>query len=220
MADAGQPAFASGHLAVAGGAEIYWEMSGNPRGKPALYLHGGPGSGLGARPYRQWFDPERYCLVGLDQRGCGRSRPLAGAVPESLAGNTTEALIADIEALRAHLGIGRWLVAGVSWGTTLALAYALAHPERVGALVLVAVAVTNRQEIDWLTEDMGRIFPEAWERFEQASGRRAGERVVAAYARRLAVGAACGACRRPGRAPARRGGGAELRDPGDALLRQ
>ncbi|WP_127903996.1 prolyl aminopeptidase [Solirhodobacter olei] len=188
MSDELQEPFASGHLAMGDGAEVYWEASGNPEGRPALYLHGGPGSGLGSRSYRSWFDPERYLLIGLDQRGCGRSRPLAGEVPESLGGNRTEVLIADIERLRAHLGIDAWLVAGVSWGATLALAYALEHPGRVEALALAAVATTSRAEVDWLVEGMGRIFPEAWEAFEAASGRREGERVVKAYARRLSAG--------------------------------
>ena len=165
--------------------EIYWETSGNPRGRPALYLHGGPGSGLGPGGYRRRYDPERYLIVGIDQRGCGRSRPLITDALHTLELNTTQTLIDDIEAVREHLGIDRWLVSGVSWGTTLALAYALAHPKRVTELVLVAVAATSRGEIDWLTEDMQRVFPEAWERFAAGSGRVAGERIVSAYARRL-----------------------------------
>lgn len=104
----------------------------------------------------------------------------------TLQANTTQTLIDDIEAVREHLAIDRWLVSGVSWGTTLALAYALAHPERVSELVLVAVTATSRREIDWLTEDMRRVFPEAWEQFAAASRRAPGERIVCAYARRLA----------------------------------
>jgi proline iminopeptidase len=177
--------FASGLLAVGADVEIYWETFGNPRGRPALYLHGGPGSGLGPGGSRRRYDPERYLVVGIDQRGCGRSRPLITDALHTLELTTTQALIDDIEAVREYLGLDRWLVSGVSWGTTLALAYALAHPERVTELVLVAVAATSRREIDWLTEDMQRVFPEAWDRFAAESGRVAGERIVCAYARRL-----------------------------------
>lgn len=169
-----------------GEQNIYWEASGNPQGQPALFLHGGPGAGLGPGGYRRRFDPETYLVVGIDQRGCGRSRPLAIDAFDRLAGNTTQALIADIEAVRTHLGIARWLVSGVSWGTTLALAYAQAHPDRVSAMVLAAVTTTSRAEVDWLTETVGRVFPEAWQRFDDASERREGERIVEAYARRLA----------------------------------
>jgi proline iminopeptidase len=175
-------------LAVAGGDEIYWEMSGNPDGKPLLYLHGGPGGGLGPGGYRRRADPRRHLIIGIDQRGCGRSRPLVIDALERLSENTTAALIDDIEAVREQLGIQRWLVTGVSWGSTLALAYAQAHPERVTEIVLVAVTTTSREEVDWITEGVGRIFPEAWDRFEAASERRPGERVVEAYARRLAGG--------------------------------
>lgn len=177
--------FASGLLAVGAGTEIYWETSGNPCGRPALYLHGGPGSGLGPGGYRRRFDPERYLLVGIDQRGCGRSRPLITDALNTLGLNTTQTLIDDIERVREHLGIDSWLVSGVSWGTTLALAYALDHPGRVTELVLGAVSTTSRREVDWLTEDMGRVFPEAWDRFARDSGREPGERIVCAYARRL-----------------------------------
>jgi proline iminopeptidase len=179
--------FNAGLLSVADGNEIYWEISGNPDGKPALYLHGGPGRGLGSGGYRRHFDPQKYRIVGIDQRGCGRSRPLATDALGGLHRNTTQSLIEDIEAVRTHLGIETWLVSGVSWGTTLALAYAQAHPEKVTELVLVALTTTSREEIDWITAGVGRIFPEAWQRFEQASGRRAGERVVEAYDRRLAT---------------------------------
>jgi proline iminopeptidase len=180
--------FSTGMLAVGDGAEIYWEMSGNPDGRSALYLHGGPGSGLGPGGYRRRYDPDRYLIIGLDQRGCGRSRPLITDALDSLSLNTTQALIGDIEALREHLNVDRWLVSGVSWGCTLALAYALEQPQRITELVLTAVTTTSRREVDWLTEDMGRVFPEAWERFVDASGRESGERVVAAYARRLTYG--------------------------------
>ncbi|GMA32230.1 alpha/beta fold hydrolase [Litorihabitans aurantiacus] len=136
---------------------------GPPGGRPALYLHGGPGSGLGPGGYRRRFDPERHLVVGLDQRGCGRSTPWAIDDLENLDAITTDVLIADLEALREHLGVEAWLVHGVSWGSTLALAYALAHPARVTALVLTAVTTGGREEIDWITEGVGRVFPEAWE---------------------------------------------------------
>ncbi|MGY2048339.1 prolyl aminopeptidase [Methylobacterium sp. JK268] len=179
--------FARGLLPVADGARIYWETSGAPDGHPALWLHGGPGSGLGRGGYRGLFDLRRDLVVGIDQRGCGRSRPLATDAG-ALARNTTAALIADIEAVRAHLGIARWRVAGGSWGTTLALAYAQAHPDRVSALALAAVTTTSREEVDWITEGVGRFIPEAFAAFEAAAERRPGERLVEAYARRLAAG--------------------------------
>jgi proline iminopeptidase len=179
--------FETGLLSIAGN-EIYWEISGKPDGKPALYLHGGPGSGLGTGSYRCRFDPQEYRIVGIDQRGCGRSRPLAIDALGELRRNTTRSLIGDIEAVRTHLDIETWLISGVSWGTTLALAYAQAYPGRVSELVLTAVTTTSREEVDWITEGVGRIFPESWQRFEQDSGRRDGERIVEAYARRLATG--------------------------------
>lgn len=173
--------FSTGMLPVSDGNEIYWEASGNPTGIPALTLHGGPGSGLGGG-YRRRFDPERFLIVGLDQRGCGRSTPLVTdpAAPP-LETNTTQALIADIETLRVHLGIETWLVTGLSWGVTLAIAYAQAHPDRVSAIVLLAVTSTSEDEVTWITESIGRIFPEEWEAFEAASKRRPGQRVIDAY---------------------------------------
>jgi len=159
---------------------MYWEACGNPKGKPALYLHGGPGSGAQTW-YRQHFDPQRYLIVSFDQRGCGRSRPLVTERDYDLASNTTESLIADIEELREHLCIERWLLTGVSWGTTLALAYAQAHPERVSEIVLAAVTTTSRAEVTWITETIGCIFPEAWSEFERLANRRAGQSLIDAY---------------------------------------
>ncbi|PVE49892.1 prolyl aminopeptidase [Rhizobium rhizogenes] len=178
--------FTSGLLKVDGKNEIYWEVSGNPDGKPALYLHGGPGSGLRSGSYRQLFNPEKYYLVGIDQRGCGRSRPLATVNLGDLPSNNTQALIADIEAVRSHLKIASWLVSGVSWGVTLSLAYAQRHPERISELVLMAVTTTSRSEVDWITEGIGCLFPQEWESFAQSSNRGSHERIVEAYARRLA----------------------------------
>lgn len=156
-----------GLLEVGDGHRMYRECSGNPNGKPALYLHGGPGGGStpGAR---RWFDPAAYRIVLFDQRGCGRSRPSAGEPGADLSANTTAHLVADIEALRRSLGVESWTVLGVSWGTTLGLAYAQAHPERVNALVLALVTTTSRREVTWLTRDVGRVFPEEWERFAGA----------------------------------------------------
>ena len=157
----------SGLLDVGDGHQVHWECCGNPTGVPALYLHGGPGGGCspGARRY---FDPARYRAVLFDQRGCGRSRPLASDPNADLAANTTPHLVADIEALRQHLGIESWTVLGISWGTTLALAYAHAHPERVSGLVLALVGTGSRREVEWITEGVGRIFPREWERFAAA----------------------------------------------------
>ena len=134
--------------------EIYYEECGNPAGKPAVFLHGGPGAGSDKRA-RQFFDPRHYRIVVFDQRGCGRSRPSA-----SLVENTTWHLVADIERLRKHLGIERWLVFGGSWGSTLALAYAEAHPERVTELVLRGIFLLRYAEIRWLYQHgASEIFP-------------------------------------------------------------
>lgn len=175
--------FDHGMLERPDGARLYWEVSGSPTGRPAIYLHGGPGSGLGRGGYRRRFDPSQYLIIGIDQRGCGRSTPWAIDDRDALSTNTTHALIDDMEALREQLTVDRWLVHGVSWGSTLALAYALEHPTRVSELVLTAVTSGSRDEIDWITEGVSRIFPEAWQRF--ASIARDGERVVEAYARLL-----------------------------------
>jgi proline iminopeptidase len=157
----------TGMLAVGDAHEIYWERSGNPKGLPAVFLHGGPGSG--ARPnQRRIFDPDLYDAVLFDQRGAGRSRPLASDVDADLSSNTTQHLIADIEKLREHLGIERWTVLGMSWGSTLGLAYAEAHPDRVTALVVALVGTTTRREVEWITQDVGRIFPKEWDRFAGA----------------------------------------------------
>jgi proline iminopeptidase len=156
--------YASGALDVGDGHTVYWETAGNPAGTPAVYLHGGPGSG-GSPRARAYFDPARYRAVLFDQRGCGRSRPLASDPDADLSANTTGHLVADIERLREHLGIDRWVVAGVSWGVTLGLVYAQAHPGRVAAMVLGAVTSGTRQEIEWITRDMGRLFPAEWEEF-------------------------------------------------------
>ncbi|MGW6940441.1 prolyl aminopeptidase [Streptomyces xanthophaeus] len=175
--------YEKGMLDVGDGNLVYWEACGNPDGKPALVVHGGPGSGC--RPEaRQYFDPDRYRVVLFDQRGCGRSTPHASDPTTDMRHNTTRHLIADMERLREHLGIDRWLLYGGSWGSTLILAYAEAHPEQVSEIVISAVTTTRRSEIDWLYRGAGRFFPEQWERFlAGAAGTPRDGDVIAAYAR-------------------------------------
>ena len=159
--------YENGMLDVGDGHQIYWECCGNPTGKPALFLHGGPGTGCSVGQ-RKFFDPNVYRAVLFDQRGSGRSLPLASQSSSNLASNTTPHLIADIERLRKMLGIESWIILGLSWGTTLGLAYAHAHPRRVKAMVLGFVTTTSRAEVQWITEDVGRIFPQEWDRFVEA----------------------------------------------------
>ncbi|MFI8188053.1 prolyl aminopeptidase [Streptomyces sp. NPDC085946] len=156
--------YAHGMLDVGDGNRVYWETSGNPDGKPALVLHGGPGSGC-TPWYRRLFDPAAYRIVLLDQRGCGRSTPHASAHDTDMSVNTTAHLLADLERLRAHLGIERWLVWGVSWGSVLGLRYAQTHPGVVSELVLTGIATGSRPEVTLLTRGLGKIFPEAFGRF-------------------------------------------------------
>jgi proline iminopeptidase len=174
--------FASGRLDVGDGQRIHWEASGNPAGKPALFVHGGPGSGCTAEQ-RRFFDPAAYRIVLFDQRGCGRSTPSAGDPATDLAVNTTWHLVADIERLREHLGVERWLLAGVSWGVTLALAYAEAHPERVSELVLVGVTLTRRADMEWLYGGVAQFLPAEYERF--LAGARGEADPIEAYHRLL-----------------------------------
>ena len=153
-----------GHLDVGDGQQMYWEQSGNPDGKPVVFLHGGPGGGTDPAQ-RQFFDPQVYRIVLLDQRGCGRSTPHV-ADGADLSVNTTGCLLGDIEMLREHLGIDRWQVFGGSWGSTLALAYAQKHPRRVTELVLRGIFLLRRSEIDWYYNGgAGHLFPELWEEF-------------------------------------------------------
>ena len=163
MYDAIEP-FDTGVLAVGDDNEIYWEQVGKPTGKPAVVLHGGPGSGAGSW-WRRLFDPDAYCVTLFDQRGCGRSKPHAADPAVDLSTNTTAHLIADIERLRMHFGFEHWLVLGASWGSTLGLAYAQSHPDRVSEMVLFSVVTTTRREVEWITRDIARLFPEQWERF-------------------------------------------------------
>lgn len=155
---------ADGLLDVGDGNRIHWESWGDPSGKPVVSLHGGPGSGASTKQPRT-FDLSRYRLIRFDQRGCGRSTPHAAEPGTDMSVNTTAHLIDDLELLREHLGIDRWMLYGGSWGATLALAYAEAHPERVSELVLVSVTSTRRSEVDWLYHGVGRLFPAEWERF-------------------------------------------------------
>jgi len=171
-----------GMLEVGDGQDMYWELSGDPNGKPAVALHGGPGSG--SRPERRLaFAPHGYRLVQFDQRGCGRSTPPVADLSTDLAANTTQHLLADIERLREHLGIERWLVWGGSWGCTLGLAYAERHPERVTEMVLVSVTMSRRSDIHWLYHEVGRYYPEAWARFSAGAG--GASDLVVAYDRLL-----------------------------------
>ena len=171
--------FATGELALDQRHVMYWEQCGKPSGDPVLLLHGGPGTGC-SPAQRRFFDPGHYRAVLFDQRGAGRSRPQGEIVD-----NTTRHLVADIERLRQHLGIERWLVFGGSWGSTLALAYAQAHPERCRGLVLRGIFLGRPSEIDWFLHGMRRFAPEVWRRFVDFLP--AGERgdLLHAYHRRL-----------------------------------
>jgi proline iminopeptidase len=173
--------YKSGHLDVGDGHSLYWELCGNPQGKPAVFLHGGPGGGS-SPDHRRQFDPERYNVLVFDQRGCGKSTPYA-----SLEANTTAHLVADIERLREMAGIDKWLVFGGSWGSTLSIAYAQAHPERVTELVLRGIFLFDQYEVDWLYKEGGAsaVYPDKWDDFISLIPE--GERgdLVEAYRRRL-----------------------------------
>ncbi|WP_084965897.1 prolyl aminopeptidase [Thermoactinospora rubra] len=156
-----------GMLDVGDGNQIYWEVGGNPEGKPALAVHGGPGSGS-SPGWRRLWNPEAYRIVLFDQRGCGRSTPNAADPATDLGVNTTRHLVADMERLREHLGVERWQLAGGSWGSTLMLAYAEQYPERVTEMIIMSVTAGRRREVEWITREMGRIFPEEWDRFRSA----------------------------------------------------
>ncbi|MEU8959298.1 prolyl aminopeptidase [Streptomyces sp. NPDC048518] len=174
-----------GMLDVGDGNRVYWEVCGNPHGRPAVVLHGGPGSGC-TPFFRRYFDPDAYRIVLLDQRGAGRSTPRASDPATDMGVNTPAHLIADLELLRRHLGIERWLVWGVSFGSVLGLRYAQTHPDRVSELVLTGVATGSRAEVNLLTRGLGKIFPEAWRAFRDhvPRGERDGD-LAAAYHRLL-----------------------------------
>ena len=172
--------YRSGWLRVSDLHEIYYEESGYPKGIPAVFLHGGPGTGADARA-RQFFDPARYRIIVFDQRGAGRSRPHA-----SLEDNTTQALIADLETLRQHLQIDQWLLFGGSWGSLLAIAYAQAHPQRVRAIVLRGIFLGRAHEIRWFNQfGASEVFPEPWAVYLEAIPEAERDDLVAAYYRRL-----------------------------------
>jgi proline iminopeptidase len=169
-----------GFLAVSRVHRLYYEQSGNPQGQPVVFLHGGPGGGT-IPLYRQFFDPAAYRIVLFDQRGSGQSTPHA-----NLEGNTTWDLVADIEELREHLGINRWTVFGGSWGSTLALAYAQTHPERVQALVLRGIFLCRKKEIDWFyQEGAGAIYPDVWEEYVKVIPESERHDMLSAYYKRL-----------------------------------
>ena len=170
---------ASGMLALDARHSMYWESCGNPRGLPLLFVHGGPGGG--ALPHhRRFYDPARWRIVLYDQRGAGRSTPRA-----EIADNTTAHLVGDIERLREHLGIDRWVLFGGSWGSTLALLYAETQPERVLGLVLRGIFLASRAEIDWFMTGMRHFFPDAWERFAGELPEHERSTLLASYHRRL-----------------------------------
>jgi proline iminopeptidase len=161
--------YQTGMLDVGDGNQVYWEACGNPDGLPALIVHGGPGSGC--RPgARRVLDPERFRVILFDQRNCGRSVPHASDPAADMRHNTTQHLIRDMEQLREHLGVQKWLLRGVSWGSTLSLAYAEQHPERVSGILLFAVTSSRRDELNWLYRGSGRFYPEAWARFRDYVG--------------------------------------------------
>lgn len=170
----------SGYLDVGDGHQLYWEECGNPEGLPAVFLHGGPGSGC--EPWhRRFFDPQRYRIILFDQRGAGRSRPHA-----ALEANTTWHLVGDIERLREFMGVDRWLVFGGSWGSTLGLAYAQAQPERVLALILRGIFLCRPRDIHWFYQSgADRVFPEAWLPYLSLIPEDERGDMVAAYYRRL-----------------------------------
>jgi proline iminopeptidase len=171
--------FENGYLPLATNHVMYWEQVGNPRGRPVLFLHGGPGAGAGS-VHRRFFDPDYWRIVIFDQRGAGRSRPLG-----SLEDNTTTDLISDIEILRRHLGVDKWLLFGGSWGSTLALAYAQAHPERVSGCVLRGVFLGRPQEVQWFLYGMAAIFPEAHANFVGFLPEEERHDILGGYLRRL-----------------------------------
>ncbi len=172
--------YASGMLRVSELHSVYWEVSGNPEGKPVVFVHGGPGGGTDPKQ-RRFFDPRAYKIVLFDQRGCGKSTPHAW-----LEANTTWDLVADMEALREQLGIDRWQVFGGSWGSTLALAYAQRHPQRVSELVLRGIFMLRRKELEWFYQaGASAIFPDAWEPYlAQIPEPERGD-MIAAYYKRL-----------------------------------
>ena len=172
--------FEDGFLKVSDLHTIYFELAGNPNGIPVVFLHGGPGGGIEPL-YRQYFNPEKYKIILFDQRGCGKSSPHA-----KLTDNTTWDLVADIEKLRHHLNIESWVVFGGSWGSTLALTYAITHPEKCLALILRGIFLLRKFEIDWFYQyGASNIFPDAWEKYISVIPENEQDNLVKAYYKRL-----------------------------------
>lgn len=171
-------AYHSEMLDVGDGHSLFLELSGNPKGIPVLYIHGGPGAGL-SPIYRRLFDPEQYWIIGFDQRGCGKSTPFA-----ELSHNNTASILADMEKIRRHLNIDKWMLTGGSWGTTLALLYAIKRPKKVSAIVLRGVFLAREQDFDWYLSTSGgaaQIFPEYHQAFMEAVNDHPLDSIVDAY---------------------------------------
>lgn len=172
--------YRTGYLDTGDGHQVYWEMCGNPNGKPAVFLHGGPGAGC-SPAHRRLFDPQKYRVLLFDQRSCGRSKPHA-----SLENNTTWDLVKDIESLRAIMGVDKWLVFGGSWGATLALAYSETHPAHVSELIVRGIFTLKKREIDWYyQEGASNLFPDLWESFLAPIPEAERGDLVGAYRKRL-----------------------------------
>lgn len=171
--------YSTGYLDVSGGHHLYWEQCGNPDGVPVVFLHGGPGGGISPM-HRRFFDPDHYRIVLFDQRGAGKSTPHAG-----IHDNTRAHLVADIESLRAHLNINRWHVFGGSWGSTLALSYAIAHPNPCLSLILRGIFLMEQDEIDWFLYGLRHIYPDEWAHFVQVIPENERGNLLTAYHRRL-----------------------------------
>ncbi|PQQ25825.1 prolyl aminopeptidase [Photorhabdus hindustanensis] len=173
-------AYRSGYLDTGDGHQIYWELCGNPVGKPAVFIHGGPGGGI-ASYHRRLFDLKKYHVMLFDQRGCGRSKPHA-----SLENNTTWHLVEDIERLRQLMGVEKWLVFGGSWGSTLSLVYAQTHPQRVSELILRGIFLLRPQELHWYYQDgASNFFPDKWQRTVSILSEEERKDVIGAYNKRL-----------------------------------
>lgn len=177
--------YEKGELIVGDGNRLYWEQSGNPEGKPVVFLHGGPGGGTSSW-HRRFFDPEIYRIILFDQRGCGKSTPHASEPDHDLRYNTTWHLVADIELLRRNFGIEKWMVFGGSWGSALALAYAQSHPDAVSEIVLRGIFTLRRHELEWFYEGgAAALFPDLWESFLAPIAPAERGNMIEAYHRRL-----------------------------------